>query len=119
MSAIPWRRHGGQKFEYARKLAAALCYVGLVRLDSIEVHGFSNRLAQRIFATGGRHRFPGRDGQDCRLGTAGGATDYLAVIREFIGTYSQRGLVIIISDFLDDRGCDRALAIPDPISATN
>src|SRR5438874_3856772 len=23
---------GGQKFEYARKLAAALCYVGLVRL---------------------------------------------------------------------------------------
>jgi hypothetical protein len=38
-----------------------------------------------------------------------GATDYLAAIREFIGTYSQRGLVIIISDFLDDRGCDRAL----------
>src|SRR5881398_752455 len=33
-----------QKFEYARKLAAALCYVALVRLDSIEVHGFSNRM---------------------------------------------------------------------------
>src|SRR6202022_2423070 len=26
---------GGAKFQYARKLAAALCYVGLVRLDTI------------------------------------------------------------------------------------
>ena len=38
-----------------------------------------------------------------------GPTDYLAVTREFIGSYSQRGLVVIISDFLDDRGCERSL----------
>ena len=31
------------------------------------------------------------------------------MVREFIGSYSQRGLVIIISDFLDDEGCERAL----------
>src|SRR4051794_26025105 len=37
--------HDGKKLEYARKLAAALCYVGLVRLDSIELHGFSGRLS--------------------------------------------------------------------------
>ncbi|MFI4983340.1 MAG: hypothetical protein ACHQIO_23555, partial [Nevskiales bacterium] len=40
---------------------------------------------------------------------ATGATDYLASVREFIGAYSQRGLVIVISDFLDDGGCERAL----------
>ena len=40
---------------------------------------------------------------------AAGPTDYMAVVREFIGSYSQRGLVVIISDFLDDRGCERAL----------
>jgi uncharacterized protein (DUF58 family) len=100
--------YGGQKFDYARRLAGALCYVGLVRLDSIEVHGFANRLGQRMFCTGGRHRFPGvMDG----LGAleAGGATDYLQTVREFIGAYSQRGLLIVISDFLDDRGCERAL----------
>src|SRR5215510_924657 len=51
------RAHGGQKFDYARKLGAALCYVGLVRLDTIEIHGFTDRLSQRIFSTGGRHRF--------------------------------------------------------------
>src|SRR5438874_2487443 len=38
----------GQKFEYALKLAGALCYVGLVRLDSIEIHGFTSRLQQRV-----------------------------------------------------------------------
>ena len=30
-------------------------------------------------------------------------------MREFIGAYSQRGLVIIISDFLDDQSCEKAL----------
>ena len=100
--------HGGAKFDYARKLAGALCYVGLVRLDAIEIHGFSNRLWQRIYSSGGRHRFSGVvDGLSAL--EAGGRTDFLAVVREFIGTYSQRGLVIVISDFLDDNGCERAL----------
>src|SRR2546426_3085582 len=32
------------KFEYARKLAAAICYIGLVRLDSICIQPFSDDL---------------------------------------------------------------------------
>ncbi len=100
--------HGGSKFDYARKLAASLTYVGLVRHDSMEIHGFSNRLTQRIFATGGRHRFTGvMDAMACW--TPAGATDCVAVVREFIGVYSQRGLVVVVSDFLDDNDCDRAL----------
>ena len=100
--------HGGEKFDYARRLAAALCYVGLVRLDSIEVNGFSNRLGHRLLSSGGRHRFPAvMDGISAM--NPSGSTDYLAVIREFISSYSQRGLVIVISDFLDDAGCERAL----------
>jgi len=99
---------GGSKLDYARKIAAALCYVGLVRLDSIAIHGFSDRLSQRVFSTGGRHRISAvMDGLSAMQ--AGGRTDYLAVMREFITDYSQRGVVIIISDFLDDRGCDKAL----------
>jgi uncharacterized protein (DUF58 family) len=100
--------HGAQKFEYARKLGAALCYVGLVRLDSIEIHGFSARLAQRVYSTGGRHRFTSVMNSIAAL-PPGGATDYLGVTREFISSYSQRGLIIVISDFLDDNGCERAL----------
>jgi len=100
--------YGGAKFEYARKLAAALCYIGLVRLDTMEVHGFSSRLTHRIFSTGGRHRFTGVMDAIAAL-TPGGATDFQAVVREFIGAYSQRGLLIVISDFLDDKGCERGL----------
>ncbi len=98
----------GQKFDYARRLAGALCYVGMVRLDSIEIHTFSNRLGRRFLCTGGRHRFG--PVLEC-LGAmeAGGQTDFFAVVREFISAYSQRGLVIAISDFLDDQGCERAL----------
>ena len=97
-----------EKFEYARKLAASLCYVGLVRLDTIEIHGFTDRLSPRIFCTGGRRRFPGvMDGLTAV--TAHGRTDYVAVAREFISSYPQRGLLIVISDFLDDRGCEKGL----------
>jgi len=99
---------GGAKFEYARKLAASLTYVGLVRHDSMEIHGFSNRLSQRIFATGGRHRFTGVMDAIASWEPSG-STDCIATVREFIGVYSQRGLVVIISDFLDDNDCDRAL----------
>ena len=100
--------HGGLKFDYARKLAGALCYVGLVRLDTIEIQGFAGRLMQRVISTGGRHRFFGvMDGLSALQ--ASGATDYLASVREFIGAYSQRGLVIVISDFLDNQSCERAL----------
>jgi len=98
----------GGKREYARQLAAALCYVGLVRLDSIEVHGFSNRLSERVLSSGGRHRFSGVMDRLSAM-ASGGATDYFKVVRDFIGTYPQPGLLIIISDFFDDRGCETAL----------
>src|SRR2546425_11241874 len=51
-----------QKFDYARKLAAALCYVALVRLDTICIQPFGDVLGERFICGGGRHRFsPGMD----------------------------------------------------------
>ncbi|MFB3828844.1 MAG: DUF58 domain-containing protein [Bryobacteraceae bacterium] len=98
----------GAKFDYARRLAGALCYVGLVRLDAIEIHPFAEHLGRRFLCSGGRHRFA--QALDF-LGAleATGPTDYFGVTREFISTYSQRGLLIVISDFLDDKGCEKPL----------
>jgi len=98
----------GGKFDYARRLAGALCYVGMVRLDGIELQPFANAIGRPVFCTGGRHRFgPVLDA----LGAMepGGETDFFAVARAFITRYAPRGLVIVISDFLDDRNCERAL----------
>lgn len=100
--------HGGGKFEYAQRLAAALCYVGLVRLDTIEIHAFSDRLSRRILSAGGRHRISAVMDQLASW-EAGGHTDSRAVVREFISDYSQHGVLIVISDFLDDQGWEKAL----------
>jgi len=103
MSAV-----SAQKFDFARKLAAALCYVALVRLDSITIHPFSDHLARKYVCSGGRLRFSPVMDYLSALKTAG-RTDYFESIRQFISIHSQRGLVIVISDFLDDAGCEQSL----------
>ncbi len=97
-----------QKFEYARKLAAALCYVALVRLDTICIQPFGEGLGERFICGGGRHRFSPVMDYLAQLQT-GGRTSFFQSVRQFISTYAQRGLLIVISDFLDDDGCEKAL----------
>jgi len=97
-----------EKFDYARKLAAALCYVGLVRLDTISIQPFAETLGERFICGGGRHRFSPVMDYLCRLKT-GGHTGFYQTVRQFISSYPQRGLLIVISDFLDDEGCGKAL----------
>ncbi len=98
----------GEKFDFARKLAGALCYVGLVRLDTIEVLPFSAKLQEGKACGGGRHRFTPLS-RFLEALKPGGTTAFHKVVREFLNDYPQRGLVIVISDFLDDSGCDKAL----------
>jgi uncharacterized protein (DUF58 family) len=96
------------KFEFARKLTAALCYVGLVRLDSICLQPFGEKLGDAFVCGGGRHRFMPAVNFLTNL-KAGGKTDYLQIARDFIAKYPQRGLLIVISDFLDESDTERPL----------
>ncbi|MEQ1948865.1 MAG: DUF58 domain-containing protein [Bryobacteraceae bacterium] len=96
------------KFDYARQLAAALCYVGLIRLDTMTIQPFSGKMGQSLRAGGGRQRIQPvlrfLEGLKC-----GGQTNFMEVTREFMSTYEQRGVVIVISDFLDDADCERPI----------
>jgi uncharacterized protein (DUF58 family) len=98
----------GTKFDYARKLAAALVYIGLVRHDTIVLQPFREVLSDSMTAGGGRHRFgPVSDylsGLDCR-----GRTRAFDVAREFLSEYRHPGLLIVVSDFLDDEDWLRPL----------
>ena len=98
----------GEKFLYARQLAASMCYVGLVRLDTIAVQPFTTHLLDSKQCGGGRHRFSPVMRYLDELKPEG-TTDFLAVSKAFLNEYPQRGLVIVISDFLDDAGCEKAL----------
>jgi uncharacterized protein (DUF58 family) len=96
------------KFDYARRLAGALTYVGLVRLESVLLQPFSNQLHDPLQSGGGRHRFRPTVTFLENL-KPGGKTDFMGSVKRFIAEYPQRGLVIVISDFLDDQGCEKPL----------
>ncbi|MEP6961791.1 MAG: DUF58 domain-containing protein, partial [Acidobacteriota bacterium] len=89
------------KFDYARQLAGALCYVGLVRLDAITIQPFSGKLHDAFQAGGGRNRF-----QPAMRFLEGleaiGATNFMECSRQFIAKFPQKGLAFVISDFLSD-----------------
>ncbi len=90
------------KFEYAKKIAAALIYIGLVRHDAIVIQPFRERLDEPQLASGGRHRF-GPVNDFLAALAPGGRSNLLEAARQFIGAYSRPGLLIIVSDFLDDQ----------------
>jgi uncharacterized protein (DUF58 family) len=96
------------KFEYSLRLAAALTYVGLVRHDNITLQPFAARLLDRFVAGGGRHRFHPAE-EFLRSLTPRGRTSFHEVARQFISSYPQRGLTLILSDFLDDVDCLKPL----------
>jgi uncharacterized protein (DUF58 family) len=96
------------KFDYAKRLAAALSYVGLVRLDTTILQPFSDGLGDHFACGGGRHRFAPAV-QFLQGLRAEGRTSYFQVARQFVSKFLQRGLLIIISDFLDDADCCKAL----------
>jgi uncharacterized protein (DUF58 family) len=97
-----------EKFQFARKLAAAMCFVGLVRLDTITIQPFREGLLDALTCGGGRHRFVPVV-NFLRGLEVSGRTNYMQSVREFAGAYPQRGLVIVISDFLDQEDAEKPL----------
>ena len=96
------------KFEYARRLAAALVYIGLVQLESLTLQPFAAGLQQPFLASGGRHRFQPAENYLRQL-QAGGRTNFDELVRSFLNAYPQRGFAMILSDFLSDGDCLRPL----------
>ncbi|HUQ93745.1 MAG TPA: DUF58 domain-containing protein [Bryobacteraceae bacterium] len=97
-----------EKFDYVRRLAGALSYVGLVRLETIALQPFSDHLWDSFKCGGGRHRFAPAAEYLTKL-EAKGKTRFVDVAREFSGSYPQRGLLVIISDFFGHDECEKPL----------
>jgi uncharacterized protein (DUF58 family) len=88
------------KFDMARRIAAALCYIGLVHLDRLTIVPFGRGL--------GHESSPGRGkGRIFRVFDAleqleaSGPTDLRESCKVFASRPRQLGLVVMISDFLD------------------
>jgi uncharacterized protein (DUF58 family) len=96
------------KFLYARRLAATFAYLALLHLDTATVMPFADRLGKPIAVSGGRENFwPAL--QFLGQLPCGGGTDLYRAVKEFVAMLPTRGIVIIISDFLDEEGSRRGV----------
>ncbi len=91
------------KFSYACRLAAALCYVGLVRLETIVLQPFGSELAESFRAHGGRLRYAQAARYISALETSG-ETSFQRPVRDYLMKYRVPGLTFVLSDFLDPSG---------------
>jgi uncharacterized protein (DUF58 family) len=98
------------KFDMARRLAAALCYIGLVHLDKLAILPFGRGLGHESAVGRGKGRIF-RVFEQLEQMTPAGQTDLRESFKEFASRPRQRGLAVIISDFLDPGGFEAGLKI--------
>jgi len=100
----------GKKFDQARRLAAALAYVGLANLDRVTIVGVNDAVPERLPTTRGKGRifkvFRFLEGLE-----PGGPTDLGEALRKFAAQHKRRGLAVLISDFYDPAGFEHGINV--------
>jgi uncharacterized protein (DUF58 family) len=96
------------KLHYARQVAAALGFIGLVNLDRVVVEAFNDRLTQSMPATRGR-RSLWRVLDFLQKIEPAGPSDLCRALRTFSLKCSGKGVVVVLSDFMDKGGYEDAL----------
>jgi len=91
------------KIGYAKKVAAALGYIGLKNLDRVGGAAFSSTLQAPLKLGRGRTQILRLFGFLNRLSCAG-PTDLRAAIHKFTTLFPHPGLVVVVSDLFDPAG---------------
>lgn len=98
------------KFDQALRVTAAICYIGLSHLDRIEIVSFTDRLGHEETPGMGKGRIF-RVFEMLEKMKADGKTNLRVSINDFAAHGRRRGLVAVISDFLDVDGSETGLKI--------
>ncbi|HTM44175.1 MAG TPA: DUF58 domain-containing protein [Polyangiaceae bacterium] len=100
----------GKKFDQARRLAAALAYVGLANLDRVTVLAVGSKLSARLPTMRGKKgifsvlRF-------LEARSSQGSTDLAEAMRTVVAQHKRRGLAILISDLYDPAGFEAGINV--------
>ena len=97
------------KLHYGKQVAAALAFIGLVNHDRVVLDTFATHARPRACRASAAGR---RCGGWCSTSTrlhASGASDLTAAAKAFAIKHAGKGVVVVISDFLDKRGYEDAL----------
>src|ERR1041385_3372421 len=95
------------KLHYAKQVAAALGFIGLVNMDRVVVEAFNNRLTQSMPAVRGR-RSLWRLMDSLHQIEPAGPSDLKRALRSFSLKCSGKGIVVLLSDFMDKAGYEEA-----------
>ena len=91
------------KLMYAKRVAAALAYIGLSNLDRVSISAFTDADTNRLPTERGKGKiFTVLDFLDGIDGT--GETNLERSFRNFVHTTKRRGLIVLISDLFDPSG---------------
>src|SRR5439155_14823913 len=96
------------KLHLAKQVAAALGFIGLVNMDRVMVEAFNNRLTQSLPAVRGR-RSLWRLMDFLQKIEPAGPSDLRQSLRNFSLKCSGKGIVVLLSDFMDKGGYEEAL----------
>lgn len=96
------------KLHYAKQVAAALAFVGLVNMDRVVVEAFNDRLTQTMPAARGR-RSLWRVLDFLQKVEPAGPSDLKQALRTFSLKSSGKGIVVLLSDLMDKGGYKDAL----------
>ena len=96
------------KLHYGKQVAAALAFIGLVNHDRVVLDTFGTSLEGGMPSVRGRSQM-WRVVQFLDGLRASGASDLTASAKAFAVKHSGKGVVVVISDFLDKRGYQDAL----------
>jgi uncharacterized protein (DUF58 family) len=96
------------KLRYGKQVAAALAFIGLVNHDRVLMDTFSGQLDKGLHGIRGRSQM-WRIVQYLEQLQPEGSSDLTAAAREFAIRHAGKGVVVVISDFLDKKGYQEAL----------
>lgn len=96
------------KLHYAKQIAAALGFIGLVNMDRLVVEAFNDKLTQSLPAIRGRRSLWRLLDFLTKLEPAG-PSDLKKALRTFSIKCSGKGILILLGDFMDKGGYEEAL----------
>jgi uncharacterized protein (DUF58 family) len=96
------------KFDHARRLVAALAYVGLASLERVRIVAFNFQVKAHFEAGRGRSHLVGVL-DFLRSLEASGPTDLERAVQSFLPHAPKAGLAVLVSDFMDEAGFQRPL----------
>jgi uncharacterized protein (DUF58 family) len=96
------------KLHYAKQVAAALGFIGLVNLDRVVIEAFNNQLTQTLPAVRGR-RSLWRLMDFLQKIEPAGPSDLRKSLRSFSLKCSGKGIVVLLTDLMDKGGYEDAL----------